>query len=613
MTNSFTHPVPASGATDESSGPIVVVDDLRYRYPRRERLALDGVSFAIGRGEFVGIVGPNGAGKSTLCHALVGLVPRFYKGAVGGKVTVAGLDVHRADAGEVSRRIGLVFQNPFTQITGAKLTVYEEVAFGLEYAGIPRENMAPRIEDALQQLGLWSLRHRNPYALSGGQLQRLAIASMLAMAPDVLVLDEPTSQLDPAGTREVFDAVTRLCDKGMTVVVAEHKVEGLAERAHRILALDGGRLAAQGSPGEVFGGTGVKIALPRPPVTAACRALGWTDSDGGWPVTLQTAAAAGRAFLAAREPTASGPGPAPMDREPTGADPGPIGTDSGPTGAAELGSASTTDDALVVAKDVHFHYAPEEPVLKGIRLRFGPGSTAIVGENGAGKSTFVRLLNGLLKPERGSVFVRGVDTRRTTVAALARTVGLVFQNPSDQLFKSRVLDEVTFGPRNVGLTPEEATIRAREALAKVGLEGAEDRNPYDLGLAERKLVTIAGVLAMGTDVIVLDEPTIAQDEAGVQRIGRVVDGLRDDGRTVIAITHDMDFVARHFQRVVVFHEGRVLADEQPARLFRRRDVLAAAALEAPQIVRLGRELGLPRPPATVDAFVETVGSGLLRT
>ncbi|MFO7275239.1 MAG: ABC transporter ATP-binding protein [Bacillota bacterium] len=262
--------------------------------------------------------------------------------------------------------------------------------------------------------------------------------------------------------------------------------------------------------------------------------------------------------------------------------------------------------AEIRVSDLHFHYIPGVEVLRGIDLTLSPGATAIIGQNGAGKSTFVRLLNGLLKPTRGEVLVDGVSTRSTTVAALARKVGLVFQNPTDQLFKSRVLDEVMFGPLNLGLGPEEARRRAEAALERVGLIGAAQQNPYDLGLAERKLVTIASVLAMETPVVILDEPTIAQDVTGVRQIGAIVAWLREQGRTVIAITHDMDFVARYFERVLVFHEGRVLADGTAQEIFRQPDLLRQAGLEPPPITELGRALGLPDPPLTVEAFVARV-------
>ena len=259
--------------------------------------------------------------------------------------------------------------------------------------------------------------------------------------------------------------------------------------------------------------------------------------------------------------------------------------------------------AEIIVRDLRFHYTPGVEVLRGIDLTLTPGSVAIIGQNGAGKSTFVRLLNGLLRPTQGEVWVDDLSTASTTVASMARKVGLVFQNPTDQLFKSRVLDEVMFGPLNLGASQDEARQRAEAALARVGLTGAEARNPYDLGLAERKLVTIASVLAMDTPVVILDEPTIAQDVTGVRQIGDIVTWLQEQGRTVITITHDMDFVARYFQRVLVFQAGQVLADGTAEEIFSRPDLLRQAGLEPPPITVLGQRLGLARPPLTVEGFV----------
>lgn len=247
-----------------------------------------------------------------------------------------------------------------------------------------------------------------------------------------------------------------------------------------------------------------------------------------------------------------------------------------------------------------FHYTPGVPVLRGIDLSFAPGATALVGQNGAGKSTFVRLLNGLLKPAEGRVTVDGVDTRENTVAQLARTVGLVFQNPADQLFRSKVIEEVMFGPQNLGAEAEEARERAERTLAQLELSEFAESNPYDLGLAERKMVTVAGVVAMETDVVILDEPTIAQDLRGTEKLGEVVERLRAAGRTVITITHDMDFVARYFSRVVVLTDGRVVADGPAAEVFGDEEALSAAGLEPPQVTRLGRAVGLDETVVTLE-------------
>ncbi len=264
-------------------------------------------------------------------------------------------------------------------------------------------------------------------------------------------------------------------------------------------------------------------------------------------------------------------------------------------------------------QDVHFSYVAGEEVLRGVTLELRAGATAIIGENGAGKTTFVRLLNGLLRPTSGEVWVDDLRTADHTVAEMARKVGLVFQNPNDQIFKSNTLDEVMFGPRNLGVGEEEARARALAALERVGLGHAARRNPYDFGLADRKLIGIASVLAMDTEVVVLDEPTIGQDHRGVENIKGIVRDLADHGRLVVTITHDMDFVAEAFERTLVFRRGEVLADGPTREVFAQAELLAGAHLEPPHATVLGRAVGLARTVLTVDEFVADYAAGRFAT
>ncbi|GAA5347092.1 energy-coupling factor ABC transporter ATP-binding protein [Planifilum fimeticola] len=269
----------------------IIVEHLKYRYPQAENLALDDLSFEVDEGEMVGIIGRNGAGKSTLCQALVGLVPHFYRGAYGGKVTVAGLEVMRSSVSRLSTKVGIVFQNPFTQVTGSKWTVYEEVAFGLENMGVPRKEMIERVDYALHLLGLEDCKDRNPFDLSGGQTQRLAIAGVIALKPEIIVLDEPTSQLDPQGTEEVFRAIHRLSEEGMTVVLVEHKMEKIARYCNRVMLLDEGKLIQFASPASVFSREDLTRYGVAPPVyTRVCRELdAKKEGSPHFPVTLEEA------------------------------------------------------------------------------------------------------------------------------------------------------------------------------------------------------------------------------------------------------------------------------------------------------------------------------------
>ncbi|WP_100487351.1 energy-coupling factor ABC transporter ATP-binding protein [Sporolactobacillus pectinivorans] len=269
----------------------ITVTNLQYRYPLTAELALRGLSFEVEQGEFIGVIGRNGAGKSTLCAALTGLVPHFFKGAYGGSVRIDGINVKESKLSDLSPKIGIVFQNPYTQMSGAKETVTEELSFGLENLGVPKPEMLARIDDTLNLLEIKNLHDKNPFELSGGQMQRVAIASILVTRPELLVLDEPTSQLDPQGTREVFRALKHLSKQGMTIIMVEHKIEEIAEHANRVMLLDQGNIVAFDTPAKLFSLNQLAEHGVRPPVfTEICRGLDIRNQQSGlYPITLHEA------------------------------------------------------------------------------------------------------------------------------------------------------------------------------------------------------------------------------------------------------------------------------------------------------------------------------------
>jgi len=257
-------------------------------------------------------------------------------------------------------------------------------------------------------------------------------------------------------------------------------------------------------------------------------------------------------------------------------------------------------------RDMHFNYTENEPVLDGINLILDSRTTAIIGQNGAGKTTFVKLLKGLLRPTHGEIFFNGKDILQMTVAQLAKHIGLVFQNPNDQIFKNKVIDEVMFGPINIGMSQEDALIHSRKALAMVGLADTEEENPYDMGLSDRKLIAIASILAMDTDVVIFDEPTIAQDYNAKEKIKGIIRQLKSEGKMVLTIIHDMDFVAECFERTIVFAQRIVLLDGQTAEVFAQKEKLKQAYLEPPHVTQLCNRLGYQRTFLTVEDFVAYV-------
>ncbi|MFL0248970.1 energy-coupling factor ABC transporter ATP-binding protein [Clostridium neuense] len=255
-------------------------------------------------------------------------------------------------------------------------------------------------------------------------------------------------------------------------------------------------------------------------------------------------------------------------------------------------------------KELHFYYDKEEEILKGLNLTFDKKSTAIIGQNGAGKTTFVKLLKGLLKPKSGDIIINGVNTKSVSPAKLSKSIGMVFQNPDDQIFKNKVIDEVMFGPLNIGKSRTDAEKNSMLALEEVGLSNETYKNPYDLSLAERKLISIASVIAMDTDIIIFDEPTIAQDYEGKQKIKNIIKSLKEKGKLVITIIHDMDFVAENFERTVVFAEGKVLLDGTTREVFSNKEVLEKAYLELPHVTELCNKMGFKETFLSIEEFLE---------
>ena len=572
---------------------VITVENLRYRYPHAKELALDGLDFSVEKGEFIGIIGENGAGKSTLSQALMGLVPQFYKGAYGGTVMVDGIEAGRTPVAQLCGHVGLVFQNPFNQLSGAKDNVYEEVAFGMQNLGVPAEEMKNRVEEALKLLDIWQYRDRNPFDLSGGQMQRVAIASVLVMRPDVMILDEPTSQLDPEGSDEVFKAVETLTGSGITILMIEQKIEKLAAYCDRILLLHKGKQIAFDTPQKVFSMPDLNnYGIQAPAFTRICKAEGVTLADGTYPVTVEEAAGV------LREKQLGAP---------ACADGGERAHKAAGVEAAQAGgpaeSAVSSDEQFCI-ENLDFSYLADVPVLKNLNMKLDKRPTAIIGQNGAGKTTLVKLLKGLLKPVSGTIYFHGEDISGKTVAMLAGNVGYVFQNPDDQIFKYNVMDEILFGPLNIGMDSERAKKEAERALELTGLKGKEKENPYDLELYERKMTAIASVLAMDTDVLILDEPTIAQDWKGRQIIGGIIRSLAERGKLVIAILHDMDFVAENFERVIIMAHGQVLADGTAKEVFAQEEALKKARLQKPYVMQLCEALGYEKSYLTVEELLK---------
>jgi energy-coupling factor transport system ATP-binding protein len=576
--------IPGSVAADDG----IRATALRVRYPGRSTPALVDVDVHAAPGERVGVAGRTGAGKSTLTLAAAGFLPRVVRATVDGSIRVDGVDPVRANASNLLGRVGIVFATPANQLSASKQSVREELAFGLENLGVPRAEMDRRIDDVLARLGIAHLAEREPFALSGGEQQRVAIASIVAMGTRVLTLDEPTAQLDPAGTDAVAGLLAELARGGTTILVAEHDPAVLGG-TDRVLVLGGGRVAADDVPGRALGSAVLDpLGLEPPTLVRLAEAAGLEPGAAFDEVQVAEALAATNA--------AQVPGTAPAA---TTGDPGGA--------AAPAWSAASERAPVPVEVDGLVHrYPGGVEAVRGVSLSFAPGETvAIVGQNGSGKTTFVKHLNGLLRPDEGHVLVDGRDIAGEPVNRLAATVGFVFQSPDDQLFERSVDREVGFGPRTLGIETGLAKRLVDGAIGAAGLDDVRSTNPYDLDLSRRKLVALAGVLAIDPAVLVLDEPTTGQDGPGVRRVGAVVDAFAAAGRSVIAITHDMEFAARHFGRIVVMRQGAVALDGPPAMVFAaaNAELLASTGLAPPPAARIAARLGLTGVPADAASLL----------
>jgi energy-coupling factor transport system ATP-binding protein len=538
---------------------LIKIDNFTFYYSGAEEPALRDINLRIEDGEFVLVTGPSGGGKSSFCRCLNGLIPHFYGGKVMGSVEVQGLNVVSHSPKEMATRVGMIFQDPENQLV--TLDVEREIAFGLENLAFPRDLIAKRLEESLDTLGISSLRYRQVHELSGGEKQKVAIASILALHPEILILDEPTSELDPKSAEEVLAIAQRLNDElGITVILIEHRLDRVIQHVDRLLVLDGGRVVADGSTREVLSNsyqeiTGIGVGLP--PIIRLAQGL--KDASigvDGMPLTVKE----GRVMLNG------------LFRKPFKSPPDPGGKSYG---------------RMVVNVEKLWYVYPEGPAaLKNISLSLCEGEfLAIMGRNASGKTTLVKHFNGLLKPARGIVAIDGTDTRKATVAELASKVGFVFQNPNDHLFADTVEEEIAFPLRNRGLGGIEVELRVGEMLRRFGLEEYRSQYPRSLSGGEKQRVALASVLVVQPKILILDEPTRGMDYRLKSDLMSLLREYTNQGNIVVLVTHDVETVAEYADRVILLSEGEIVVDGK------KRDVLSRALLFSPQINRLVQAFG----------------------
>ncbi len=542
-------------------GIAVSIEDLTFTYQGNERPALQNIQGQIEDGTFVAVMGHGGAGKSTLCCSLNALVPKFFRGRYQGRVLVKGEEVARHRVAEMSHMVGLVLQDFEAQLFSTNIEL--EMAFGPENHCLPRQEIERRIQRYLAFVGLKKLRHREPASLSGGQKQRLAIGSILALEPRVLVMDEPTTDLDPLGREEVLSVAKTIREEGRTLLIVGHEPETTVT-ADQVWLMRDGQVVSQGPPSQILidvtmmESCGIKTL----PMVELFRSMNWP----GNPLTTEAAIELIQKHHLTQR----------------------LGRKTKTTPSRYIKGSP-----ILKAEGLRYIYSTYQvEALQGIDLFIQEGEfIAILGQNGSGKTTLAKHFNGLLKPTSGRMLVKNKPTTEYSHRELARLVGYVFQNPDHQIFARTVAEEVGFGLKMQGETLKTVEKRVAEVLEIVGLQGYEQRVPFALTKGERQRVAVASVLAAQPQVIILDEPTTGLDYHHQRNIMEMLKRLNQFGHTIIIITHSMWVAAEYASHTIVMKNGRIFSEGPTRSVFADEARLIEASLHPPSLVRLSNWLG----------------------
>ena len=565
----------------------IEIENLHFTYPSRNTPTLRGIDARVDPQVFILLTGPTGCGKSTMLRTLNGLIPHASGGKLSGSVRVNGASVAKQPIAVTCQQVGLLFQNPEEQLFC--IIVEDEIAFGLENLGLPSHEIDRRIDSALTQVGLAGFRHRQIASLSSGQKQRVALACVCAMQPQILLLDEPTSYLDPQATHDILEIIRDLNRKlGITVIVAGHQVNEISPLCSRVWLMNDGELVSDLPIGQAFTDLNrySQLGVQVPELAQVAEQLGYSER----PLTLDHAA---RLFAT---PTQDLEQPR-LHRDKALGDLISSDASSREGGLVDLtptptqASSVNPSDILAEIQKLSFRYPQTSAdVLKDISFQIKCGEVvAIMGANGSGKTTLLLHLIALLRPSAGQVLIKGQDTRRYKPRHLAGEVGIVFQNPDLLLQAATVSEEVAFGPKNFKLSRQEVEERLEEILPIFDLETLKAEAPYALSRGQRQRTAVAASFSLYPDLLLLDEPTTGQDYYHLQQLMQMLDNtMKAQNKTVIFCTHDVHLTLEYASRVLLLHHGELIFDGTPDAAFANPERLEQASLIPPLTMQLQR-------------------------
>ncbi len=537
---------------------ILRFEGVSYRYPDADTWVLNGLNLTIRPGESVLVAGASGSGKSTFCRACIGLVPHFYHGEWFGRAWVDGLDTLEHPVYQLFRHAGLVFQNTDAQLFNQ--TVESELTYGLESLGMASDEIEQRLAWATKVAELADLMDRPPHLLSGGEKQRVVLGAILALRPRLLLLDEPFTHLDPEGTENLRRILRMMKSEGIAILIVEHRLHEIIGDVDRVIVFNQGKIAVEGPPHQVLAGEISDYGLNLPPLIRLFR-------DSG---SIKTPLSVDEAIGAINELKDQNLLP-------------PSLIHFLKQGKSPHHPFPKPSVPIVEAEGIGFNYEGHS-VLRNVHFKLLRGEcVALVGRNGAGKTTLIKHLNGLNKPHRGFLKILGQDTRRRPVSELSRHVGFVWQNPNDQLFRHNVREEVLTGPKALrSYDPSWCD----ELFNRFGLVPLLDRSPFTLSEGQKKRVSFAAALAVKPELVVLDEPTAGQDESFRWELAKFINELRREERTIVLVTHDLEFAAEHANRWLALAEGQIVAEGSPEALMSDSTVMGRAGLRPTQRFQL---------------------------